>query len=240
MNEKQRLSGVYLIRNTVTGKVYVGSSVNIKERWYRHRLYLGKGEHHCPHLQMAWKAYGESAFTFEVLELIGGVAAMLVREQALIDEYRAADRAFGYNVCVVVGSRAGVPLPSETRAKISRSNMGRVMPEEVRRKIALTNTGKKHSQESRAKMSASKRSVKRSQPHSIETRAKLSVAHMGKVLSMEHCKKLSEAHMGKQSTPESRAKASAALKGRSKSPETRARMALAQQKRFAKTLGSQL
>lgn len=229
--------GIYVIRNTVTLKVYVGSSIDIKERWYRHRLYLDRGTHASQHLQAAWKTYGKDAFSFQVLEIVGDVAELLKREQAWIDQLRACDREYGYNQCPVAGSRAGTTMSAEARAKISAGNSGRPLTEERRRKIALSNTGKRHSDESKAKMSAARKGIPRQ--HSDEARAKLSAAHMGKILSEEHRRKLSEAHKGKQSTPESRAKASAALKGRSKSPETRARMALAQRKRFANDLGSQ-
>lgn len=36
LDNKRRVCGVYAIKNTVNGKFYVGSSVNIKQRWYDH------------------------------------------------------------------------------------------------------------------------------------------------------------------------------------------------------------
>lgn len=61
-------SGIYKICNIVDGKCYVGSSNNITQRWYRHKSSLRKNLHWNPHLQNAWKKYGESNFNFVIAE----------------------------------------------------------------------------------------------------------------------------------------------------------------------------
>ena len=60
------VSGIYLIENTVNGKVYVGSAVNFNERFRVHNYYLSRGSHHSPKLQYAWNKYGEKSFTFKI------------------------------------------------------------------------------------------------------------------------------------------------------------------------------
>lgn len=45
------LCGIYQIRNTVTGKIYIGSAVDIARRFRVHRWYLTKGEHGSRHLE---------------------------------------------------------------------------------------------------------------------------------------------------------------------------------------------
>lgn len=62
------ISGIYAIVNTINNKQYIGSAINIKSRWVDHKKRLRKGNHHCKHLQFAWNKYGESAFSFIVLE----------------------------------------------------------------------------------------------------------------------------------------------------------------------------
>jgi len=62
--------GIYKIINKINDKYYVGSSINIKNRWYHHINKLRKNEHHNPHLQSAWNKYGESNFNFIVVEYI--------------------------------------------------------------------------------------------------------------------------------------------------------------------------
>ena len=35
--------GIYIIKNLVNNKVYIGSSVNIEERWSHHRIAFNSG-----------------------------------------------------------------------------------------------------------------------------------------------------------------------------------------------------
>ena len=64
-NEK---CGVYQIQCSVSGKVYIGSSKHVFNRWYQHRSALRRGQHTGPRLQKAWNKHGESKFVFSVLE----------------------------------------------------------------------------------------------------------------------------------------------------------------------------
>lgn len=48
-------SGVYQILNCQNGKSYIGSSVNIQQRWSAHRSLLNKGQHPNIHFQRSWK-----------------------------------------------------------------------------------------------------------------------------------------------------------------------------------------
>ena len=63
-----KISGVYLITCQLTGKVYVGSSVNIHERWKAHKRMLKGNRHNNIYLQRAWNKYKEEEFSFEILE----------------------------------------------------------------------------------------------------------------------------------------------------------------------------
>ena len=60
--------GVYQIKCKSNEKIYIGSSMRIKERWYRHRKNLRSGYHSNKVLQSDWNKYGESDFEFSVLE----------------------------------------------------------------------------------------------------------------------------------------------------------------------------
>lgn len=65
---KKDKCGVYEILCRVSGKSYVGSSVQIYVRWAQHRRLLRKGTHPSPRLQRAWSKHGEENFHFSVLE----------------------------------------------------------------------------------------------------------------------------------------------------------------------------
>jgi group I intron endonuclease len=64
----KKICGVYKITNKVNGKLYVGSSNNIENRWHQHKLQLRDGIHTNQHLQSAWNLYGEDSFMFEIIE----------------------------------------------------------------------------------------------------------------------------------------------------------------------------
>lgn len=58
---------IYEIKNLITKDVYIGSSVNFKERKRRHLRDLKKGNHHSIILQRAYNKYGKSNFVFNIL-----------------------------------------------------------------------------------------------------------------------------------------------------------------------------
>ena len=51
--------GIYLIRNKANNKVYVGQSVDIKQRWYNHKRGRRNDTHDNEHLQKAYNKYGK-------------------------------------------------------------------------------------------------------------------------------------------------------------------------------------
>ena len=61
------LVGIYKIENKVNGKVYIGESMNIENRWSQHKKVLNENKHHSYKLQRDWNKYGEDNFIFEVL-----------------------------------------------------------------------------------------------------------------------------------------------------------------------------
>jgi len=62
--------GVFQIRNTVNGKIYIESSVNLDKIWNRHHAELKAGGHRNLSLQKDWNEFGESNFKYEILSEI--------------------------------------------------------------------------------------------------------------------------------------------------------------------------
>jgi group I intron endonuclease len=89
--------GVYQWKNTITDKVYVGSSINIRRRKSEHILRLNKGCEGNEYFQRAWNKYGPSRFEFSLLEACSK-SSRLIREQFWIDKLKATDESFGYNL----------------------------------------------------------------------------------------------------------------------------------------------
>ena len=92
---KQKLCGIYKITNVINGMVYVGSSVDLKQRFKSHRSKLNNGKHHNPHLLHAWQKYGEDAFEFKVLQIL--VGDPLPVERIYLDIAKANPHLF-YNI----------------------------------------------------------------------------------------------------------------------------------------------
>lgn len=76
--------GIYKILNLKNNKLYYGSSKNIKKRWATHRNHLKNNKHVNCILQRAWDKYGESSFSFEVVELCSE-NNLLLTEQKYLD-----------------------------------------------------------------------------------------------------------------------------------------------------------
>lgn len=97
-------TGVYLLRNKKTGKVYVGSSVGIENRFRAHRYLLERGTHHSRKLQNSWSKHGASAFELAIA-LICEKRDLLMYEQIIMEFYDAYRS--GYNGIPRAGSRLG-------------------------------------------------------------------------------------------------------------------------------------
>lgn len=78
------MQGIYIIKCDQEDIVYIGSSTEIPNRWIRHRYELNKGIHHNNNLQLAWDAYGDESFSFEILE---ETVDIILAEQQWIDKY---------------------------------------------------------------------------------------------------------------------------------------------------------
>lgn len=62
--------GVYKITNTATGRIFIGSHLNVNGRINRHKFALTNGSEEIKELFEDYKKYGESKFTFEVIDIL--------------------------------------------------------------------------------------------------------------------------------------------------------------------------
>ena len=125
--------GIYIIEH-VSGKAYIGQSIEVEARLKAHLRMLQCGDHHCLYLQRAWKKYGEAAFTFRQL---------LSCDRDSLDHYEnhfftERGRNGLYNVQLVAKH---VYHTAEAKAKISAAMSGRnrePKSEETKAKIRAT------------------------------------------------------------------------------------------------------
>ena len=69
MNEQDKYNkpGIYRIRNILNNKIYIGSSINIKKRFERHKRDLKMNSHSNLELQRVFNKYGNAIFQFEII-----------------------------------------------------------------------------------------------------------------------------------------------------------------------------
>jgi group I intron endonuclease len=160
-------SGVYIIKNCLNGFVYVGSSSNIKSRWYTHISDLKRNKHPNIFLQRAVNKYGFQNFLFEVIEEVKADKNELIeREQYWINLYDSANQNKGYNLNPKAESCLGRKDTEESRKRKSIALKGnknwkfrkpfKHIPEGLE-KMRLANLGKVVSEETKTKMRAHKR-----------------------------------------------------------------------------------
>jgi hypothetical protein len=106
--------GVYQIKHKATGRVYIGSSMNIRTRLKWHRNALRRGGHHSRKLQRAWNKYGEAAFEFSIL-LYCAPDLRKEYEQRLIDGWGLVEA--GWN-CSKSAEGPVLDITPEYRAKM--------------------------------------------------------------------------------------------------------------------------
>jgi group I intron endonuclease len=235
-------SGIYQIVNRVNGKVYIGSAVDTKTRWQKHRYELNRQNHGNIHLQRAWQEYGADAFEFSVVEQVADPNDLITREQFWLDRQCAAHH--GYNICREAGSTLGRAHSDETKAKIGAKSKGKIITAETRalisahsrhlkpspetiEKLREIHTGKIVTEETKARMSVSARK-RVHEPHtdeaSSETRAAIGAAKVG-----------NKYNVGRKASPEQRARNSAAQRQRGPrtphSEETKAKMSVSARQR---------
>jgi group I intron endonuclease len=164
-------SGIYAIINSANGKVYIGSSSNIKRRWKEHRTYLTSGTHKNQHLQSSYNKYGTQSFSFVVMEACES-ETLTEREQFWMDSIGSVKN--GYNICPAANSLLGYkhtdqakknmsdsakakkPIGADSRKRQAEKLRGqKTQTAESKLKIGAAHKGKIVSQETRLKMSIS-------------------------------------------------------------------------------------
>ncbi len=166
-----RVPGVYQIVNLVNGNCYIGSSVQIESRIFKHLAFLRRGDHPNGHLQAAFLKYGEQSFDYKLLEVCDK-EILLSREQFYLDALRPE-----YNICRVAGNTSGVLHGPEAKAKMSAANIGN--------KRML---GKKHSAKTRELLSK----IASERKPSDSVKQKISQSLIGNARTLGH--KLTEDH----------------------------------------------
>lgn len=157
--------GIYMFKNMLNGKIYIGEALNFRKRMlaYVSRLNRKSKEQR---ILSAFAKHGLRNFKFFILEeypTSTGKDVLLDREEFWINFYQATNPNLGYNVTgrgvkmsdsfcerVRAGVKRGVEhhmygkhMDLGTKAKLSKSLSGRVRSDGHRKNLSISNTGKK-------------------------------------------------------------------------------------------------
>lgn len=132
-------SGVYLWLHKTNGKYYVGSSVNLRYRFYDYfsKSYFGKSGNTI--IANAISKYGLEVFEFVILEFTEKEET-LSREQFFISTLKPE-----YNILQIAGCTLGFKPTAETRIKLSKAALGRKHSLETKAKISESQKNNKNS-----------------------------------------------------------------------------------------------
>jgi group I intron endonuclease len=137
INTKINVSGIYMIQNINSKKVYIGSALNIYKRIFgassiSHLKALSTNTHSNKHLQNTYNKHGIDSFKFKILETCEK-SILLEREQYYFDTVLNAKnlkdfKKKAYNICPTAGSPLGRTMSNAFKEKCSILKLGTKNP----------------------------------------------------------------------------------------------------------------
>lgn len=131
-------SGIYLIRNMINDKVYIGKAKCIYTRMKDHVTRLNtRDKDENPHLINSWHRHGKRNFEYSIIEYLDFNEQLLKeRELFWILSYDSLNREKGYNLRL--DSSTGLIISKETREKMRISRAKFLANPENRKKSSHT------------------------------------------------------------------------------------------------------
>jgi group I intron endonuclease len=210
-------TGIYFIKNTITKKYYIGSSINIQKRFWQYDFLLRNKKCHSPKLQNSYNKYGKDNFEFGLIEECIK-DDLKDKEAEWIKHFNSVDNGYNCSNDTTCSTR-GRKMTAEERLALSKRNKERWKNDdgkmlaisqtnakkatEKRRgsknstehnlAISLANRGSNHSELTKQRISASKKEKPfrywLGKKRSVEDRLKMSLSHIGKTGELHPCSK---------------------------------------------------
>ncbi len=214
---------LYKITDALNNKVYIGQSNKEIERWRQHKYY-SRLENPVQYISRAIKKYGVKNFIYEVIAMCQLQEDANWTETELIKQYDSQNKDKGYNIAPGGDHvwNAGLPAveqpmygkhhTEESKAQISKSNMGKIMPphtEEWKNNMSEIMTGRILTKEWKDKIGKSRTGIK----HTEKSKKQMSISAKDKIITPETRVKMSESHLGKPKSAETKSRISVSRKG---------------------------
>jgi len=211
MESNGKVCGIYLIRNKINGKCYVGQSIDIEKRFNQHKKLTGSG-----YIKNAIVKYGIDNFYYSILEECER-DLLNERECVWIQELNTIVPN-GYNL--TSGGGQGTFVSEETRGKQSAASKGRFdgednpfygrkHTEETKQMIGRANSGRVRSKEENLIMSellSGENNPMYGKHHTEETKKRISEIHKGREINDQWRKNLSICQTGRKISEDAKIK----------------------------------
>lgn len=125
----RKLNGIYIIKNTLDDRVYIGECTNFYKRYGRHLSQLCNNKHFNIKLQNFVNKYGVDKLEFDILEICDD--NKIDREIYYIQKYNSIERGFN----IILDSRTMAHITNEHRKKGSDKVRGTHRNEDFRNKV---------------------------------------------------------------------------------------------------------
>ncbi len=144
-----RVPGIYVFTNTKNGKMYIGQSKNVYQRYYGHQ---GNTSGNGMVFGSAVAKYGFESFDWKVLERIPNATTndLNTREQYWILSHRTNEKEYGYN--------RTLPLNCPIKKQIARDNVKKRKYKDPEFRFKCS-----HDSETRLRMSQRKKGIRRTE-----------------------------------------------------------------------------
>lgn len=130
--KEHRIPVVYKITNLVNGKIYVGSAVNLYNRYKSYKRRVLKDAPRRMVVEKAMVKYGMENFSFEILERLESKDMTITKEQIWLDILQPFD-PIGYNVNKKAESRLGMTVSDSVKIKMSLTRKNRMESGEIKK-----------------------------------------------------------------------------------------------------------
>lgn len=140
-SQRIKLPGIYRITCKENGKVYVGSSVDVTDRWKNHLIDLILNRHHNKDIQDDFHRYGYPSFTFEIITFVKDVSKLKEIEQSEID--KVFDRRLRYNKATACAKKGIGSKKATKKNNINNNNIDIINNEDISKPYKKTTANKK-------------------------------------------------------------------------------------------------
>jgi len=122
-----KISGIYKIQSKIhPDRIYIGSAVNLYNRWAVHKHLLKNNKHDNPRLQAHYNKYGKDDLIFGVVVVCDKEQLMPINKVVWIEQCFIWVYKPSFNICRIAGNCMGRSVPKDVAIRISNTLKGNI------------------------------------------------------------------------------------------------------------------